>query len=60
MKQNLEEEKSGKQKSTMLESDMFLYPAVMYAIKYKNMENFYQDKNIKHSPVKEFVEGKTL
>ena len=45
----------------MSESDLFLYPPIMYAIKYKKKtENFYQDKTVKCGPVEEFVEGKLL
>ena len=44
----------------MSESDLFLYPPIMYAIKYKKTENFYQDKTLKCGPVEEFVEGKLL
>lgn len=31
-------------KNTMFTSDLFLYSAVIYTIKYKKIENFYQDK----------------
>ena len=34
-------------KNTMFQLDKFLYPAIIYTIKYKKTENSYQDKNIK-------------
>ena len=44
----------------MFQSDQFLYPAIIYTIKYKKTENFYQDKNIKYTFVEKFVERALL
>ena len=47
-------------KNTMFQLDKFLYPAIIYTIKYKKTENSYQDKNIKYTFVEEFVERTLL
>ena len=49
-----------RKKNTMFQSDQFLYPAIIYTLKYKKTENFYQDKNIKYTFVEKFVERALL
>ena len=47
-------------KNTMFQSDQFQYPAIIYTIKYKKTENFYQDKNIKYTFVENCWADSTL